>query len=266
MTIKEISNTEDLFRELNSLPNSYIYRGQASSDWPLTSSLERVLGTKWSAINADKFEGYMLKCFKSKLHLYDGENEEPTSLLAWLSLMQHYGAPTRLIDFTESAYIALYFAIETIRPGADEGKAISVFAINYTQLMEASLSLIKSRDNQFNETRETLAHRQDVVYDEIVNRFTYDVAWVTEPGRINKRLDRQAGCFLLSMNRNLRMEQILSSPTYSSVDIRKYIIPRSLIPGIWALLRKVNINSKVIYGDLAGLCSSLRMEAQIYSS
>ncbi len=32
--------------------------------------------------------------------------------LEWLSIMQHFGAPTRLLDFTYSIYIALYFAIE----------------------------------------------------------------------------------------------------------------------------------------------------------
>ena len=35
----------------------------------------------------------------------------------WLSLMQHYGHPTRLIDFTDDAGVALYFALKGARPG-----------------------------------------------------------------------------------------------------------------------------------------------------
>jgi len=31
--------------------------------------------------------------------------------LEWLTLMQHYGTPTRLIDFSKSLFVALYIAI-----------------------------------------------------------------------------------------------------------------------------------------------------------
>src|SRR3569833_358972 len=97
-----IDNTDDLLGQFNRLPNHYIYRGHANAAWPLQSSLERVIGSKWSSLDARRFEDYSLDRFRAKFHLYDRENITPDSKLAWLSVMQHYGVPTRLVDFTDS--------------------------------------------------------------------------------------------------------------------------------------------------------------------
>src|SRR5215469_15080320 len=112
----EIDSVDNLIYLINSLPNNYFYRGQADASWYLQSSLERIVGSNWSAETARKFEDFALKSFRPKFHLYDRENVQPGSKLAWLSIMQHYGVPTRLLDFTESPYVALYFALEALVP------------------------------------------------------------------------------------------------------------------------------------------------------
>ncbi|WP_081076368.1 FRG domain-containing protein [Burkholderia cepacia] len=263
MNVIDIAEIDDLIRKLNELPNNFIYRGHANAAWNLESSLERVIGAKWSSDNAKRFEDFSISHFQSKFHLYDRENIEPTSKLAWLSVMQHYGVPTRLIDFTESPYIALYFALEAYSP---QSKAdFAIFAIDYSSIMERSIGHICSKDSGFRETRETVYAKQDAIFDEVVDRFSYPIAWITEPRRLNVRLDRQAGCFLLSGDKGIRIKDVLDTAAYNGVCLYKFHIASSLYESIFALLRKMNITSKSLYGDLDGLARSIRMQMQIYS-
>lgn len=258
-----ITTVAQLLEELNTLPNHYIYRGHANAEWRLESSLERVIGAGWSQESARIFEERSLNTFQSKFHLYDNENVRPDSTLAWLAIMQHYGVPTRLLDFTESPYVALYFALEAYDPQTKNDFA--VFAIDYREVMQKSIDYISQKDAGFRETRESVYKKQDQVFENIVDRFAYDIAWITEPKQLNARLDRQAGSFLISGNRSRRIEGILDSPMYNNAGLTKYRISHDLYTGIFALLRKMNVTSKSLYGDLSGLARSIRMELQAYS-
>lgn len=259
----KISSVDSLLRKLNSLPNNYIYRGHASSMWGLESTLQRMLGTKWSRETAAKFEKHALDKFKSKYNIYRSGEHEPNSKLAWLSVMQHYGVPTQLIDFTESPYIALYFALEAYSlPSQDD---LAIYALDYTAIMEVALKHVAQNDKSFKKDRFQVAEETDLVFDEVVDRFSYEMLWVTEPLELNARIDRQAGTFLLSGDAENSVEDLLSSKEYERCKSYKFVIDRGIYEGVFALLRKMNINSKTIYGDLAGLAKSIRMDLQAYA-
>ncbi|HZW12201.1 MAG TPA: FRG domain-containing protein [Noviherbaspirillum sp.] len=263
ITEKRVSEISELMHELNVLPNHFVFRGQSDASWGLRSSLERVLGTQWSSERARTFETYSLDIFRSKYHIYSGNEHTPKSKLSWLSVMQHYGLPTRLIDFTTSPYIALYFALETYDPLS--GKDFSIFAIDYSALMEESINYIKTKDNKFSETRLSIYRKQDEIFDKVVDRYSYDIAWVTEPIELNARIDRQSGTFLISGNLEKPIESIIGLPTYNSTNIIKLTIASSLYQSVFVALRKMSINAKSIYGDLAGLAKSIKMELQPYA-
>lgn len=94
------------------LKERWVFRGQSNADWGLTTSLERFVVDNKAQIltelelrsaETSAIENFQREAAMSYHSKYDEKVE-------WLGLMQHYGAPTRLLDFTESPLVALYFA------------------------------------------------------------------------------------------------------------------------------------------------------------
>lgn len=265
--IKEIiiNNTDELIKKLNTLENSYIFRGHANRNWKIESTIERMLNNDFSAKRVEKFENYSLELFQSKYHIYNEIDHVPDSKLSWLSAMQHYGVPTRLVDFTASPYIALYFAFESYNPFSTDEMAI--YAIDYSSLMEKSMDYIARHNSnfQFSANNQLTGKEKDTIFEDTIDPHLYDVLWVTEPLECNARIDRQAGTFLISGNKGKKPEELLNAPLYDDTVMHKYVIPNDMYKNIYALLRKMNINSKIIYGDLGGLAKAIKMDIQIYA-
>lgn len=131
--------------------------------------------------------------------------------------------------------------------------------------MDESLAYISRRDSSFKKTRHEIIGKQDELFDDVVDRFSYEVVWITEPLELNARIDRQSGTFLISGDKEKRIEDLLASDMYKNVQIIKFIIPNTIYENIYALLRKMNINAKTIYGDLGGLAKSIKMDMQVHA-
>jgi hypothetical protein len=252
---------EQLVNSLNELPNNYIYRGHSDKSWQLQSTLERVLGSKF-ANDSERYENYALNSFKSKFHLYDKSNERPETKLEWLSIMQHYGVPTRMLDFTTSPYVALHFALENASKDAD--KFFAIYAINYREIQEMSLAYIKERNKTIAIEYNDLFYKQDKLFG-IIDKQSYEILWVVDPKISNLRLDRQSGCFLITGCKKLTIENLLSGNVYNNMNNLKFIIPGNFWDNIYTLLERMNINSKTIYGDLEGLSKSIKLFMKAYS-
>jgi hypothetical protein len=70
----------------------------------------------------------------------------------------------------------------------------------------------------------------------------------------------------LSGNQVIHIEDVLSSTPYAAATQYKFVIPAAFYTGVFVLLRKMNITSKSLYGDLDGLARAIRMQMQIYSA
>ena len=97
---------------------AYLFRGQSFSKWELVPSINRFFLANISVEDALNIEREAVKQFSSAAHLYisAGSLPEQSTVIsnprAWWALMQHYHAPTRVLDWTMSPYVAAYFAVE----------------------------------------------------------------------------------------------------------------------------------------------------------
>lgn len=104
------------------------YRGQEQADWGLETSISRATG----GITA---ETPLITRFKQ--NAYALLPDRPTNEWEWLFVMRHYGVPTRLLDWTESPLVGLYFAAE--KCSKSDGALWSLLPIELNKLAKVPL-------------------------------------------------------------------------------------------------------------------------------
>ena len=77
----------------------------------------------------------------------DATGLQSADKLSWLATMQHHSVPTRLLDFTYSPYVALYFAL---RHSSERGRSSSpaIWAIDASAVLAAAKKVIGDADSE----------------------------------------------------------------------------------------------------------------------
>jgi hypothetical protein len=237
--------------------SNWAFRGQRDATWPLFSALSRYLLTfgihpqAWQAQ-----EARILRIFKRKAHQFLHHIPPPDDDLQWLALMQHHGAPTRLLDLTWSPYVAAFFALERAT-GDTAVWAFNPAAISYPPA-------IQLREDLTIHPRELNPRAPGRLHQHFLEADT-PVLWIGEPEMMNLRLTAQSGTFAIPGTLRQPLEVILSNYPHPHETVVKLILPSARIreKGLRELYR-MNTTRATLFPDLDGLARSLAYELEFH--
>ena len=266
-------------RRISRALQGWIFRGQSNASYGLSSSLERAANRSGLELKRLRhYENIVLLEFQRRAHHYLNDLPPRDATLEWLALLQHHGAPTRLLDFTESFYIAPFFASEF----ADTDAAI--WAIN-TRMLRLILA---EKDGIETKEPEVAAMEFDMRAVQLCERAfqseTPDLLAVpVQPWTLNQRISLQQGLFLfplditrsfeanlagvfsrrsdafrklphISISRRSTHEQLLELAKYGVI---KFVIPRERVMRVQNDLEMMNVSATTLFPGLDGFARSL---------
>lgn len=238
---------------------NWAFRGQSDAEWPLYSSLSRYL--KKYSIHRDawtKQEERIHRIFRRKAHLFLDHVPDETDAFQWLALMQHHGAPTRLLDFTWSPFVAAFFALE------HASKDAAIWALRVPAIWQPGLKF-KFRHRRTALTPDDLGLRAAGAYEKYYLK--NEVAFVNsgEPMVMNKRLIAQSGTFIVPGVLDKPVEEILAGYRTTGTTVAKFVLRTSLLRDEAMLaLYNMNLTNATLFPDLDGLARSMAYELEFH--
>jgi len=168
--------------------------------------------------------------------------EVPQSEWEWYFLMQHYGLPTRLLDWTAGALLALYFALRD-EPGENDA---AVWVIDPWEL-----------NKQTTGKAELIVSSEAIAQKYLPSKFFGGKKLPKAPIAIvppynSSRITVQRGTFTIHGSNRHGVEQIFGS------RMAKIEIPKGSAFQMKRALRASGIGEFTVFPELDGLCREIR--------
>lgn len=223
-----------------------MFRGQRKAEWTLLPSLYRHADARENESNI-----YQIFTTKAKALM-------PHIVSDWeiLSHMQHYGVPTRLLDWSDSFGVALYFAISKQAIRKPEDAAVWIlngYALSRLATKKGSIYNIEAED--FPLYSEYFTDRASPLQDEneIQKKWPFERPVPIEAAWGHQRIIAQRGLFTVHGNCDKPIEEQIDSSM-----LRKVIVPQNAILYARQYLRLAGIDHYTIFPDLEGLSQCIK--------
>ena len=227
---EKITSTEDLVRVLRLRRGNpkLLFRGQGV-DKPLLPKIAR--GKVRDPEEIEKLEREMLERFRKEsvplLHV-----QLPQTDWDWLSIAQHQGLPTRLLDWSANALAGLWFAVSSDPPADSEYGVLWVLNILPDDLKSPSPT---------------------------TDIFKLKSTYIFQPFHIDRRIAAQSGWFSVHKyaESSGKFVPLDRNKQYKS-RLKKYKIPLDAFDKIRKELRLMGVTQATMFPDLSGLCAEIR--------
>ena len=175
----------------------FLYRGESRMDYKLIPSVfrEKTINDVTAKVYLAKTtENDILKQFIKRAASYITVDSD--DYCTWLEYAQHFGVPTRLLDWTDNPLVALYFASSNNKD--QDGKVYLLNSHVYVELMKSTASEVG-----FMGLENTVRN----MIEGLIPGFPYPV--VFRPYYIDKRMLAQESCFMVWGNKETPLDEII---------------------------------------------------------
>ena len=211
-------------------PHTYVFRGLKDSIWKLETTLDRAAARVTASVNPTRH----VEQFRLSARGRRGMHPKSLSEEEWWALGQHYGLWTPLLDWTESPYVALYFAF--IEKNEKNNGNRAVYALSRDHVFAKSTAI--SHKHASSPSRPNI------------------VEFITPESDENARLVNQSGLFTrctLGIDIATWVRRNFRGETHKAVLV-KLLIPERDKDRLDVLraLNRMNINHLSLFPDVGG--------------
>ena len=220
--------------------SSMAFRGLSEVEYPLNTTLMRLGG------DFEKLEKHLLRNFTKYAHR---DVVERDSYWHWLSVAQHHGLPTRLLDWTHSPLVAAHFATANTEKYDCDGV---IWSINYEEchrLLPTAMRSTLEKEGANTFTTQWLV-KAATTLEEFDNMSSTPFLLFFEPPSMDDRIINQYALFSVMSSSGTSLDNWVGE---HSELCTKIIIPAELKWEIRDKLDQSNVTERVLFPGLDGL-------------